>query len=61
MLLFVKLRQKLIARGATDIELSWILEDNAGMRNIIKSIGGREYKRYRVFEKDFTDNDEKNY
>lgn len=44
-------RKKLIARGVTDIELSWILEDNTGMRAIIKSIGGREYKRYRVYER----------
>lgn len=37
--------------GAKQIELSWILEDNAGMRNIIESIGGIAYKRYRVFER----------
>jgi GNAT superfamily N-acetyltransferase len=36
-----------------EIELSWILEDNAGMRGIIESIGGRAYKRYRVYERDF--------
>jgi len=36
---------------ATQIELSWILEDNAGMRSIIESIGGRAYKRYRVYER----------
>lgn len=34
-----------------EIELSWILEDNAGMRSIIESIGGRAYKRYRVYER----------
>ncbi len=45
-------REKLHAKGAEDIELSWILENNAGMRNIIQSIGGREYKRYRVYEKE---------
>jgi GNAT superfamily N-acetyltransferase len=38
-------------RGAKEIELSWILEDNAGMRSIIESIGGRAYKRYRVYER----------
>ena len=31
--------------------MSWILEDNAGMRNIIETIGGRQTKRYRVYEK----------
>ncbi len=30
----------------------WILEDNAGMRNIIETIGGTPYKRYRFYEKD---------
>jgi len=44
-------RQALIRRGVTDVELSWILEDNAGMRNIIESIGGIAYKRYRLYEK----------
>lgn len=44
-------RAQLHRRGVTDVELSWILEDNAGMRSIIESIGGRAYKRYRVFER----------
>lgn len=44
-------RAQLHKRGVTDVELSWILEDNAGMRSIIESIGGRAYKRYRVFER----------
>ena len=44
-------REQLHSRGAKQIELSWILEDNAGMRNIIESIDGRGYKRYRVFER----------
>ncbi len=38
-------------RGVEWVELSWILEDNRGMRNIIESIGGRVSKRYRVYEK----------
>jgi hypothetical protein len=37
--------------GVKEVELSWILEDNAGMRSIIESIGGRAYKRYRVYER----------
>ena len=44
-------RQALIRRGITQVELSWILEDNRGMRNIIETIGGRAYKRYRIYEK----------
>ena len=45
-------RNELHKRGAHRLELSWILEDNAGMRNIIESIGGTAYKRYRVYERD---------
>jgi GNAT superfamily N-acetyltransferase len=44
-------RKGLIARGVKQVELSWILEDNTGMRSIIESIGGRAYKRYRVYER----------
>jgi hypothetical protein len=39
-------------RGVKQVELSWILEDNAGMRSIIESIGGWAYKRYRVYERE---------
>ena len=45
-------RNELHKRGAHRLELSWILEDNAGMRNIIESIGGTAYKRYRVYERE---------
>jgi hypothetical protein len=44
-------RQSLIRRGIHGVELSWILDDNHGMRNIIETIGGRAYKRYRIYEK----------
>lgn len=44
-------RPPLKRHGVKRIELSWILEDNAGMRSIIESIGGRAYKRYRVYER----------
>jgi hypothetical protein len=39
-------------RGIEEVELSWILEGNKGMRNIIESIGGEPYKRYRIYQKD---------
>ena len=42
--------------GVRKVELSWILEDNAGMRSIIESIGGRAYKRYRIYEREFDGN-----
>ncbi|MEQ8264436.1 hypothetical protein [Pseudohaliea sp.] len=45
-------RRALQGRGVTEVEMGWILEDNAGMRNIIETIGGQAYKRYRVYEKD---------
>jgi GNAT superfamily N-acetyltransferase len=48
-------RMRLHSLGAKKIELSWILEDNAGMRNIIESIGGHAYKRYRVYERQLDD------
>ncbi len=44
-------RHHLVSRGVQEVEMSWILEDNEGMRNIIETIGGRDYKRYRVYEK----------
>jgi hypothetical protein len=45
-------RKALHARGVKDVEMGWILEDNDGMRNIIETIGGEAYKRYRVYEKE---------
>ena len=38
--------------GVKEVELSWILDDNKGMRNILESLGGVVYKRYRIFAKD---------
>jgi hypothetical protein len=40
--------------GIREVEMSWILEDNLGMRNIIESIGGTVYKRYRIYGKELT-------
>ncbi len=51
-LIIEEVRNELHKRGAHRLELSWILEDNAGMRNIIESIGGTAYKRYRVYERE---------
>jgi hypothetical protein len=45
-------RKAMHARGVVDVEMGWILEDNDGMRNIIETIGGEAYKRYRVYEKE---------
>lgn len=44
-------RQIGIDRGVKAVEMSWILEDNLPMRSILKSIGCKEYKRYRLYVK----------
>jgi GNAT superfamily N-acetyltransferase len=36
--------------GVTESEASWILEDNVSMCRVIEAIGGRVYKRYRIYE-----------
>ncbi len=41
-----------LKRGVKKTELSWILEDNYGIRNIIESIGGTIHKTYRIYSKD---------
>jgi hypothetical protein len=46
-----KARQYQIERGVKECEMSWILEDNHGMRHIIESVGGKPYKTYRIYEK----------
>jgi hypothetical protein len=33
------------------VEMSWILENNKGMRSILDNIGSKEYKRYRIYDK----------
>ncbi|TDJ25266.1 MAG: N-acetyltransferase [Gammaproteobacteria bacterium] len=40
-----------VKAGIKSLEMSWILETNQGMRNIIDAIGGVENKRYRMYEK----------
>ena len=46
-------RKSLCARGVREVEMSWILEDNSGMRSIIEAIGGQLYKRYRLYDMEF--------
>jgi hypothetical protein len=38
-------------RGLKCLEMSWILEDNQGIRNVIETVGGYVTKRYRMYEK----------
>ena len=49
--MIVTLGKFVVRRGVREAELSWILEDNMGMRNIIESLGGTVYKRYRIYGK----------
>lgn len=37
--------------GYTGAELSWTLEDNAPINQMIEAVGARRYKTYRIFEK----------
>ncbi len=41
-------------RGVERGELSWVLEDNRPVRELIEGIGGVPYKTYRIFEKRLT-------
>ena len=52
LMMITSLQTSGIRRGLEEIELSWILEGNKGMRNIIESIGGDPYKLYRIYQKD---------
>jgi hypothetical protein len=37
--------------GVTESEASWILEDNLAMSRVLEAIGGRVYKRYRIYQR----------
>jgi hypothetical protein len=50
-MLIAALRGPARRHGIETVELSWILEDNLPMRNIIESLGGVAYKRYRIYGK----------
>lgn len=52
LMLITSLQTSSRERGMEDVEMSWILESNKGVRNIIESIGGKPYKRYRIYQKD---------
>lgn len=38
--------------GYKRVEFSWVLEDNIPVQRIIEMIGGRLYKKYRIYEKE---------
>ncbi len=39
------------SKGFREMELSWILEDNKTILEMLERVGGRLYKRYRLYEK----------
>jgi len=45
------LESPVINHGIKKLEMSWILEDNRGMRDILETLGGRVYKTYRIYSK----------
>lgn len=51
LLLIEALRDPFKKRGIDALEMSWILETNTGMNNILKKIGAEPYKHYRLYEK----------
>jgi hypothetical protein len=48
------LEQPALRAGIECVEMSWILENNHGMRNIIERVGGKISKRYRMYSKGLT-------
>jgi len=49
--LYVEMARRGHTLGMTSAELSWTLEDNGAVNAGIKMMGGKLYKRYRVYEK----------
>ena len=41
-----------VRRGVLAAEMSWILDDNMGMRSILDALGAVLYKRYRIYGKE---------
>ena len=46
------MQNDVVRYGMEEIELSWILEDNIGMRDIVEDFGGTVYKTYRIYGRD---------
>ena len=51
-ILYNRAHQKIIEAGYSEIEMSWILEDNLPMNKPLQLMGADPYKTYRVFEKE---------
>lgn len=46
------IRRNAVAMGGERAELSWILENNIGMRQMLEAINCRIYKTYRIYSKE---------
>lgn len=49
-LLISRLREAALRYGLREMELSWILEGNRRVRQLIEGMGGIPYKRYRIYQ-----------
>lgn len=49
--MYVELAKRGVARGYEWAELGWTLDDNAAVNVAIRRMGGKAYKRYRIFER----------
>lgn len=54
LMLIEEIRVNAVRKGFTHAELSWILEDNKGMRSILGMVNSKPYKTYRVYGKPLT-------
>lgn len=53
-MLLIRAWELAMAAGYQEGELSWILEDNKAIKDVIERVGGYVYKRYRVYQKDLS-------
>jgi hypothetical protein len=37
--------------GMQHLEMGWVLEDNFALLRLMRMLGGRQYKTYRIYEK----------
>lgn len=50
-LLYSEMERNGLASGYEECEMSWQLEDNEPVNRFVASIGGKIYKKYRIYEK----------
>jgi len=53
--LYWQLEKNSLAKGYTWAETSWQLEDNYAINRFVASLGGKVYKKYRIYEKSIPD------